>query len=230
MLQTFMIGLSTLLAGAAWAQEDHKLVTRYPGSTITDHTVKDFDTYKLVTGTGGLADRDITPDTRLLTKPYLTLGDTKFYEWNRRGWGPCDIYCGFGHSSDTFFYQVAGMLGIDRARLLEVIRGERQLVIAKLDRCEAVVRRLIALHQLERVAIALARGVEAAGHAVHVADQRDRLDAAARIGCLDVECRFALAPQGGELLSRQPPEQLLSIQRDLAADALGIRGEHDGLR
>ena len=26
----------------------------------------------------------------------------------------CNIYCGFGHSSDTFFYQVAAMLGIDR--------------------------------------------------------------------------------------------------------------------
>ena len=71
-------------------------------------------TYKLVTGTGGLADREITESTRLMTKSYLTLGDTKFYEWNRRGWGACDIYCGFGHSSDTFFYQVAGMLGIDR--------------------------------------------------------------------------------------------------------------------
>ena len=71
-------------------------------------------TYKLVTGTGGLADRKITTTTRLTTKSYLTLGTTKFYEWNRRGWGPCDIYCGFGHSSDTFFYQVAGMLGIDR--------------------------------------------------------------------------------------------------------------------
>jgi penicillin-binding protein 2 len=71
-------------------------------------------TYKLVTGTGGLADREITESTRLMTKGFLTLGDTKFYEWNRRGWGACDIYCGFGHSSDTFFYQVAGMLGIDR--------------------------------------------------------------------------------------------------------------------
>jgi penicillin-binding protein 2 len=71
-------------------------------------------TYKLVAGTGGLADRDITPSTRVMTKGYLSLGSTKFYEWNHRGWGPCDIYCGFGHSSDTFFYQVAGMLGIDR--------------------------------------------------------------------------------------------------------------------
>ena len=71
-------------------------------------------TYKLVAGTGGLADRDITPSSKVMTKGYLTLGSTKFYEWNHRGWGPCDIYCGFGHSSDTFFYQVAGMLGIDR--------------------------------------------------------------------------------------------------------------------
>jgi penicillin-binding protein 2 len=71
-------------------------------------------TYKLVAGTGVLADKEITSSTRVMTKPYLTLGSTKFYEWNRRGWGPCDIYCGFGHSSDTFFFQMAGKLGIDR--------------------------------------------------------------------------------------------------------------------
>ena len=71
-------------------------------------------TYKLVTGTGALADRKITASTKVMTKGFLTLGDTKFYEWNRRGWGPCDIYCGFGHSSDTFFYQMAAKLGIDR--------------------------------------------------------------------------------------------------------------------
>jgi penicillin-binding protein 2 len=71
-------------------------------------------TYKLVTGTGGLADRKISANTELATKGYLTLGSTRFYDWNRRGFGACDIYCGFGHSSDTYFFQVAGMLGIDR--------------------------------------------------------------------------------------------------------------------
>lgn len=71
-------------------------------------------TYKLVTGTGALADREITPATRVMTRPYLTVGGSRFYEWNRRGWGGCNIYCGFGHSSDTFFFQLAGMLGIDR--------------------------------------------------------------------------------------------------------------------
>jgi penicillin-binding protein 2 len=71
-------------------------------------------TYKLVTAAGALADGKITPETRLMTKPYLQLDSYKFYEWNRSGWGPLNIYDGFGHSSDTFFYQVAGMLGIDR--------------------------------------------------------------------------------------------------------------------
>ncbi len=71
-------------------------------------------TYKIVTGTGGLQDRKITPTSQLQTRAYLTLGSTRFYDWNHRGFGLCDIHCGFGHSSDTFFFQVAGMLGADR--------------------------------------------------------------------------------------------------------------------
>jgi penicillin-binding protein 2 len=71
-------------------------------------------TYKLVAGTGGLADKKISSTTRIATKGFLTIGATKYYDWNHRGFGPCDIYCGFGHSSDTFFFTVGGMLGIDR--------------------------------------------------------------------------------------------------------------------
>ena len=67
-----------------------------------------------MTGTGALADGKVTATTRIATKGYLTLGATKFYDWNRRGFGPCDIYCGFGHSSDTYFFTLAGRLGIDR--------------------------------------------------------------------------------------------------------------------
>ena len=67
-----------------------------------------------MTGTGALADHKITASTRVQTRPYLTLGSTRFYDWNHRGFGACTIYCGFGHSSDTFFFQMAGMLGIDR--------------------------------------------------------------------------------------------------------------------
>ncbi len=71
-------------------------------------------TYKLVTGIGALQDRRITPQTRLRTKRFITVAGTKMYDWHLTGWGPINIYGGFAHSSDTFFYQVALKLGIDR--------------------------------------------------------------------------------------------------------------------
>ncbi|HUG49342.1 MAG TPA: penicillin-binding protein 2 [Candidatus Limnocylindria bacterium] len=71
-------------------------------------------TYKLVTGTGALEEGIINRNSRVETSSRIMLGSTPFWEWNRRGWGPLDIYDGFGHSSDTFFYQMAGSLGIDR--------------------------------------------------------------------------------------------------------------------
>jgi penicillin-binding protein 2 len=67
-----------------------------------------------VTGSGGIQDKKITAATRIQTKPYITLANTKYWDWNRRGFGLCDMNCGFGNSSDTFFYQVAVMIGADR--------------------------------------------------------------------------------------------------------------------
>ena len=71
-------------------------------------------TYKLVTATGALGDNKITTTSRINTKPFLEIGDWKYHEWNGEGWGPLNIYDGFAHSSDTYFYQLAGSLGIDR--------------------------------------------------------------------------------------------------------------------
>jgi len=89
-----------------------------PSKPLLNHATQEHfppgSTYKLVTGTGGLADKKIGPHTPIATKGYLTLGGARYYDWNHRGFGACNIYCGFGHSSDTFFYTVAGMLGADR--------------------------------------------------------------------------------------------------------------------
>ncbi len=97
---------------------DYGRLLNDPDRPLLNHAVQAHyppgSTYKLVAGTGGLADRKISATTKLETKAYLTLGKTRFYDWNRRGFGACDIYCGFGHSSDTYFFQVAGKLGIDR--------------------------------------------------------------------------------------------------------------------
>ena len=116
-----MVSLPTydnnLFSGGISNAEFRKLVID-PNKPLTNHAVNAHyppgSTYKLVTGTGGLADRKITAATRIQTRSYLTLGKTRFYDWNRRGWGACNLDCGFGHSSDTYFYQVAGRLGIDR--------------------------------------------------------------------------------------------------------------------
>ncbi len=71
-------------------------------------------TYKLVAGTGALADRKIGATTLVHTRPYLDVAGRRFYDWNRRGFGNIPITLGFAHSSDTFFYQMAQKLGIDR--------------------------------------------------------------------------------------------------------------------
>ncbi len=97
---------------------DYAALVGDPNKPLTNHAIGEQfppgSTYKLVGGTGALADGKITKTTELLTRAYLLLGKTKFFDWNKKGFGRCSILCGFAHSSDTFFYQIAGMLGIDR--------------------------------------------------------------------------------------------------------------------
>ena len=97
---------------------DYAKLLQNPDKPLLNHATQAHyppgSTYKLVAGTGVLADKKITPSTKVQTRGYLTLGSTRFYDWNHRGFGACNIYCGFGHSSDTFFFQMAGKLGIDR--------------------------------------------------------------------------------------------------------------------
>lgn len=97
---------------------DYAALVKDPSKPLTNHAISEQfppgSTYKLVAATGGLADGKITKTTQLLTRAFLLLGQTKFFDWNHRGFGLCNILCGFAHSSDTFFFQVAGMLGIDR--------------------------------------------------------------------------------------------------------------------
>jgi penicillin-binding protein 2 len=100
------------------SNKDYAKLLANPNKPLLNHAVAAHyppgSTYKLVTGTGALTDGKITPQTRVSTRPYLKLGQTRFWDWNHRGFGPCTIMCGFAHSSDTFFFQLAGMLGIDR--------------------------------------------------------------------------------------------------------------------
>jgi penicillin-binding protein 2 len=97
---------------------DYAALLANPDKPLTNHAISEQfppgSTYKLVAGTGALADHKITKVTQILTRGFLLLGKTRFYDWNHRGFGRCNILCGFAHSRDTFFFQMAGMLGIDR--------------------------------------------------------------------------------------------------------------------
>jgi len=97
---------------------DYAKLLKDPNKPLLNHATQAWyppgSTYKLVTGSGALSDHKITSTSTVRTRAYLTLGSTRFWDWNHRGWGPIPIKLGFAHSSDTFFFQLAGMLGIDR--------------------------------------------------------------------------------------------------------------------
>ncbi len=99
------------------AQEYRKLL-RDPRKPLLNLAISEQlppgSTYKLVAGLGALQDGKITPQTHLMTKGYIMVAGTRMHDWSTIGFGSINIYNGFAHSSDTFFYQVALKLGIDR--------------------------------------------------------------------------------------------------------------------
>lgn len=105
----FALGISSADYQALLDDPNHPLINWAIGDQFPPGS-----TYKLVTGSGALMDGIITDTTQLQTAGYLEIGSYKYYDWNRKGFGLQNIYQGFAHSSDTFFYQLAGDLGIDR--------------------------------------------------------------------------------------------------------------------
>jgi penicillin-binding protein 2 len=89
-----------------------------PDKPLLNHAVSlqfpEGSTYKLVTGAGALADKKLSPTSLVQTHPYIQIGADKFWDWNHAGFGAINVVTGFAHSSDTFFYQVEQMLGVNR--------------------------------------------------------------------------------------------------------------------
>ena len=93
-----------------------------PNQPLRNHAVQDIyppgSTYKLVTALAALQEGVTTPDRLWQTYgcyqiPGAPQGEC-LYDWNRAGFGRIDISDAFAVSSDTFFYQMAIELGIDR--------------------------------------------------------------------------------------------------------------------
>ncbi|HEX2221673.1 MAG TPA: penicillin-binding protein 2 [Candidatus Limnocylindria bacterium] len=93
-----------------------------PGQPLRNHAVSDVyppgSTYKLVTALAALEEGVTDASRRWPTYGcYQIPGAPKgqcLFDWNRRGFGAIDIVDAFAVSSDTFFYQMAVELGVDR--------------------------------------------------------------------------------------------------------------------
>ncbi|MBD2387150.1 penicillin-binding protein 2 [Cylindrospermum sp. FACHB-282] len=68
-------------------------------------------TFKIVTTTAGLESGKFSPNTVLQTYGSLTIGGTRFGEWNHAGFGPLGFTGAMAMSSDTFFYQIGRAVG-----------------------------------------------------------------------------------------------------------------------
>src|SRR5450759_505735 len=99
------------------SQADYQKLISDPGQPLVNKAISEQyapgSTFKLVTGTAGLESGKITATSTIETRPYVQIGAYKFWDWNRQGWGPLTIIQGLAHSSDTFFYQLAQMVGLN---------------------------------------------------------------------------------------------------------------------
>jgi penicillin-binding protein 2 len=102
--------------------DEYAVYLNDPAKPLRNHAISDIyppgSTFKLVTGLAAL-EEGVTTRTQL----WQTYGCYQIpgapdgqclYDWNRQGFGKLNIVDAYAKSSDTFFYQMAVKLGIDR--------------------------------------------------------------------------------------------------------------------
>ena len=104
------------------SSKDFSVYLDDPDKPLRNHAIADIyppgSTYKLVTALSAL-EEGVTDPTRLWPTygcyqiPDAPAGDCLF-DWNKTGFGPVNLVSAFALSSDTFFYQMAIKVGIDR--------------------------------------------------------------------------------------------------------------------
>jgi penicillin-binding protein 2 len=92
-----------LLADPAKPLYDRALAGEYPPGS----------TFKMITGSAGLQEGKITADTQLGCPANLTFGAWTYWNWAHYNMGSMNVQKAIPTSCDTFFYQVANMLGPD---------------------------------------------------------------------------------------------------------------------
>ena len=104
------------------SSSDYQAYLTADGQPLRNHAIADIyppgSTFKLVTSVAALEEGVTTAGQRWPTYgcyqiPGAPAGQCLF-DWNRQGFGPLDMTDAFAVSSDTFYYQMAIKLGVDR--------------------------------------------------------------------------------------------------------------------
>ena len=102
--------------------DEYAVYLNDPAKPLRNHAIADIyppgSTFKLVTGLAALEEgvtsaAPTVADLRLLPDPERAQGQCLF-DWNHAGFGPLNMTQAYAVSSDTFFYQMAVGLGVDR--------------------------------------------------------------------------------------------------------------------
>ncbi len=101
---------------------DYQAYLTAPGQPLRNHAISDVyppgSTFKLVTGLAALEEGVTTVSRRWPTYGCYQIPDAPkgqcLFDWNHAGFGPLDITDAYAISSDTFFYQMAVKLGVDK--------------------------------------------------------------------------------------------------------------------
>ncbi|WP_428944178.1 penicillin-binding protein 2 [Pantoea sp. FN060301] len=111
----FVKGISYKAYNALLANKDLPLINR-----VTQGLYPPASTVKPYMAMSALLSHVITPQTTFYGAPTWTLPGThrRYRDWKKSGHGMLDVTRAIEESADTFFYQVAFMMGIDRIHAL----------------------------------------------------------------------------------------------------------------
>jgi penicillin-binding protein 2 len=101
---------------------DYAVYLSDPTHPLRNHAIADIyppgSTFKLVTGIAALEDGVTTASQRWPTYGCYQIPDAPtgqcLFDWNHAGFGPLNMVQAYAKSSDTFFYQMAINVGLDR--------------------------------------------------------------------------------------------------------------------
>ena len=107
---------------AGISAEDYAAYLSDPTKPLRNHAISDIyppgSTFKLVTGLAALEEGVTTVSRQWPTYACYQIPDAPagqcLFDWNHRGFGPLSIVDAYAKSSDTFFYQMAVALGVER--------------------------------------------------------------------------------------------------------------------